>query len=235
MKNRPAKLEIGGALTGNLPLNTVLGPNTNAIGLLGEVDGTVKLDETSTKVVLALPDLGIGKPVVLLQVRLGGGVPGAGTETRFVGPAAGSRLEEVVKRVDLGVDGGHELGVTETVVPVDGRATRPLGTGDGEAIGRACGGRLGQVAQVSVDVSHGRHGVDEECVCVRSDVGLRDTRQAVRQMEEVGGRVFPRVKATRERVGAASHRDELMARQDKAKARTATRLLRRVWGRTAAE
>lgn len=64
----------------------------------------------------------------------------ARAEAIGAGPLGGSRLEDVVCRLDLGVQCGQERLVANCPMPVDVGAAGALRTRDGEAV-RSSGGR----------------------------------------------------------------------------------------------
>lgn len=58
----------------------------------------------------------------------------AGTETALVGALLGRGFEQVVDRLDLGVERGQKCTIANLVVAVNGSAARALCAGEGNAV-----------------------------------------------------------------------------------------------------
>lgn len=109
-----------------------------------------------------------GDPVVLVFPGAGGGVPVAGAETLPVAVVADGELEEVVDRLDLGVEGGDERLVAKAPVAVDGTAVGSLGAWDGQTVRCAWRRRLDALLDVGRgvfdDENHGAGSLSWLCV-----------------------------------------------------------------------
>lgn len=146
---------------GDLPLGAVLGPETDSILLVSrDANPLVQLNNASTKVLPALSNLGICRPDKLVLPCLGDRVPGSVAQASVSGDPRDGSFEEIVDGANGGVEGLEKRAVLEAPMAVDGSPVGALGAGDGEGVGSARRGWLGDGVDVSRRIllagSHGR-------------------------------------------------------------------------------
>lgn len=141
----------------------------------------MNLDNTGTKVLPPLSDLGVGDPFVLVLPGARGRHPGAGAEAAVVGEPADGVLEDVVEGLDLGVQCLLQGLVDVSPVAVDGAAAGALGVGDGETVGTAWGRRLAELPDEGRHVL-GRHGEKGREQAEADSSKLKDMVEGVARM-----------------------------------------------------
>ena len=142
----------------NVPLGTVLAPQTNTVLLAIEAGAAEDLDNTLTKVVATIADLAKSLPVKLVLPLLGGGDPVSQTETFAVGESPDGNVELVVHRLNLGLNSLEEWPVDKVEVSVNGGSVGALGAGNWDTVRSSGSGRSREELDESVGVGRERSG-----------------------------------------------------------------------------
>lgn len=145
--------------TSDLPLGTVLRPQTNTVLLFGEANGLVEGDNAGAKVLPPLSNLLVGDPDILGLIALGCRVPRTPSQALLVGHLLDRSLEKIVDGLVSRVEGLEERAVDELPVTVDGGTVGALGAGNGQGVGSARRGRLGDGLDIRRGILFGRHGL----------------------------------------------------------------------------
>lgn len=128
-------LACDGQRTGNVPLRTVLRPQTDTVVVAGDANLLVNLNQASAKVLATLGNLGIGSPSVLVLPVLGRRVPCSVTQALCVGALLGGLLKQVVNGLDGRIKSGQQRAVAEAPMAVDGAAPFLLGAWNRDSVG----------------------------------------------------------------------------------------------------